>query len=247
MNLLVYCIFRRGSKPPDTSLTGVGGQGVFLVEEGRLAAAVSGVCRGSLTVDPAEVMTYANVVGILHRSVDTGGVIPMRYGNLLAGEAVVRRHLTCCKEEYAALLRSVAGCEEMGLRLLLPEPSCDHIAPAESRGCEAGTSGIGYLAARKGHYAARETLEVERNLLTERCRGAFDGQFVNWKAERRAVTDPQTRHRQTLLSLVFLVPRGNLPLFLQSYRELRPELPERALLSGPWPPYNFVQAQRAMA
>lgn len=247
MDLLVYCIFRRGSELPDANQPGVGGQRVFLVEGNGLFAAVSGVCGRPLTMDSAELMTYGKVVGALHRSPATGGVIPMRYGNLLAGEAGVRRHLNECGRAYADLLQIVAGCDEMGLRLLLPAPSAGNPPPARDAGCEQGRSGADYLTARKRHYAGQKTLDSEKNRLTQRCRAAFGGQFTRWESECRTVTDPHTRQRQILLSLFFLVPRPNLSAFLQTYRQLQTELPGRALLSGPWPPYNFVRTQRTAA
>jgi len=226
MNLLVYCIFRRGSALSDVNLFGIGGQRVFLVESGGLVAAVSNVRRRPLPVDPAELKTYGNVVGTLHRSPVTGGVIPMRYGNLLAEEAGVRRHLAACEKEYDALLRTVAGCEEMGLRLLLSSPAGDSSAEGDA-GCKEGCSGVGYLAVRKRHYAGREAPASERDRLTQRCRVVLDGHFACWKTECRTVTDPRTRQRQVMLSLFFLVPRPNLTSFLQKYRELRSELPDR--------------------
>jgi hypothetical protein len=43
-----------------------------------------------------------------------------------------------------------------------------------------------------------------------------------------------------LLSLYFLVPGSAVESFRQAFRHLSATEPARLLLSGPWPPYNFV-------
>jgi hypothetical protein len=246
MTLLIYCIFRSGSVPPDLSLAGVADQPVFPVECGGLAAAVSMFCKQGANPDFAGLLVYEKVIGFLHRSSATGGVVPMRFGNLADGELQVRRNLTERSGEYGTLLREVAGCEEMGIRLLLPSPpvsACRTDAgpmPENGAGRRGSFAGTTYLADRRLHYAEREGLTRERDRLIEKCHSAFSGLFAKWGTESRTVRDPQTRQLQTLLSLFFLVPRSNLPSFRRKFRKIHPDIPGRVLLSGPWPPYNFV-------
>ena len=46
--------------------------------------------------------------------------------------------------------------------------------------------------------------------------------------------------RLPLLSLYFLVDRAVVESFRQAFRRLSEAESARLLLSGPWPPYNFV-------
>jgi hypothetical protein len=246
MTLLIYCVFRPSSVPLDLSLAGVDDHAVFPVECGGLAAAVSMFRKQGGNSDFTGLLVYEKVIGFLHRSSATGGVIPMRFGNLADGELQVRRNLIERSGEYGTMLREVAGCEEMGIRLLLPSPpvsACRTDAgpmPEDGAGRRENFAGTNYLADRRLHYTEREGLARERDRLAEKCHSAFSGLCVKWKAECRTVRDPQTGQLQILLSLFFLVPRSNLPSFRRKYRKIHPDLPERVLLSGPWPPYNFV-------
>lgn len=81
----------------------------------------------------------------------------------------------------------------------------------------AGGSGADYLASRMRQY---ET--------TQGVQQALAGLFVRCRKE-----SPQSLH--------FLVPRTLAPAFSEKARLLRQSAGARMLLSGPWPPYNFVQ------
>jgi hypothetical protein len=50
----------------------------------------------------------------------------------------------------------------------------------------------------------------------------------------------QMIHGQPTVSLYFLVRQADLLLFRQSCAELLNSSSAKLLLSGPWPPYNFV-------
>ena len=43
-----------------------------------------------------------------------------------------------------------------------------------------------------------------------------------------------------LLSLFFLVRRENVERFREAFGQLQQETSAKMLLTGPWPPYNFV-------
>lgn len=239
MSLLLYGIFiaRRGVPLP--TLPGVGGQSLFAISERGLAAAVS-----ESPPEPApelsSLMAYEKVVAALHHSTAIGGVIPMRYGSTATGRQQVRRLLQERREEYRILLQEVAGCEEMGIRLLLSGSA------GAGRGGEVGDgpdrhwSGTAYLETRRACYAKKEMQAGERERLVERCRAAFARVSRRLRSEHRTVRDPGTGQLHLLISLYFLVPRPSLPDFCRKAGEIRQLLPCRFLLSGPWPPFNFV-------
>lgn len=79
-------------------------------------------------------------------------------------------------------------------------------------------TGRDYLAIRKEHYASNDKL-------AEEIRGVVKGLFVDSKVERGAFSMP------------FLLKREKVAAFRKAFRPL---LERGLLLSGPWPPYNFV-------
>lgn len=249
MSYLLYCIFRPRQGPTPGSLRGVDGQPVLLTEHGGLAAAISGSAPSRLTPDPSRLLAYARVIEVLHRSSPTGGVIPMRYGSLFAGESQVVFFLADRAREHAALLQDVEGCEEMGIRLILPAAPPRHGSAQRDSGAAShgDPPGKAYLAGRRALYAEEEEVAEALEFWAERCRRALAGLFVNSAAERRTVRDPQAPGPKALLSLYFLVPRSSVPQFRHRFQELPTTGPVQLLLSGPWPPYNFVLPKTAAA
>ena len=134
----------------------------------------------------------------------------------------------------------------MGLRVLLPSGPGAALTPggAEGRREDAGDhpptfggavnrSGLAYLTARQAHYAHQDRWTREYRQAADRCLAQFTGLFVKAKMEGPTPRLP-------LLSLFFLVPERAEASFRRAFRDLAATDSARLLLSGPWPPYNFV-------
>jgi len=110
-----------------------------------------------------------------------------------------------------------------------PGPAC--VQPAYA--APAGT-GREFLEGRRAHYAAEECDEALAAQAAAEARGALEGLAVKCRAERSSAADGR------LLSLFFLVRRENVERFREAFGQLRQETSAKMLLTGPWPPYNFV-------
>ncbi len=240
MSCLCYCICRHPGPALPAPLLGVGGGPVYQVAHRLLSAAVSRIAPSDLAPDLPRVRAYDRVVNSYHRQ-DT--VIPMRYGCMVAQEAEVIGLLDENCQQYEALLQELAGCVEMGLRLLHPAASLSPAASGNPQGCrEAGRPqpvaaperpGLAYLTARKAHYVQQARWTSEYRQAADRCLAQFAGLFVKSKMEAPSP-------RRPLLSLYFLVPRPAVAAFRRAFQPLNVAEPGGLLLSGPWPPYNFV-------
>ena len=96
-----------------------------------------------------------------------------------------------------------------------------------------------YLTARKAHYAHQDRWTEEYRQVSERCLAQFAGLFVKSKTEAPSPRLP-------LLSLYFLIPRPAVAAFRRAFRQLTETESARLLLSGPWPPYNFVLSRSGL-
>jgi len=243
MNRLCYCISHHPGPELPAPLLGVGGRPVYQVAHRRLRAAISRVDRAELAPDLLRVRAYERVVLSCHRQ---GAVIPMRYGCVVAQESLVVQLLDEHGPQYEALLQELDGCVEMGLRVLLPSGPWAAVIPGgpegsrevaglhpPAAGAAADRLGLAYLTARKAHYAHQDRWTKEYRRAMDRCLAQFAGLFVKYKMEAPSPRLP-------LLSLYFLVPREAVASFRQAFRRLTETEPARLLLSGPWPPYNFV-------
>jgi hypothetical protein len=243
MICLFYCISHNPGPEFPAPLPGVAGHPVYQVADRRLRAAVSRIDRADLTPDLPRVRAYERVVSACHRR---GTVVPMRYGSVVEQESQVIERLSAHSSHYEALLQELEGCVEMGLRVLLPSGPWAGVTPGGPEGARevagphppdpaavADRLGLAYLTARKAHYAQQDRWTKEYRQAADRCQAQFAGLFVKCTTEAPSPRLP-------LLSLYFLVPGPAVTAFRQAFRRLSETEPARLLLSGPWPPYNFV-------
>lgn len=123
-------------------MTGVNGEHVVFVTTRELSGAVSQVLPSELMLNRSRIIAYEMVVARLHSRYT---VIPMRYGSLLDGELGVVRLLEQRSKQFMVMLEEVAGCVEMGVRILSPETiksAADH-PHLENRHWHAQTRGRG--------------------------------------------------------------------------------------------------------
>lgn len=244
MSCLCYCICRHPGPEVAGPLWGVADRPVYRLNHRQLSAAVSRIAAGEQEPDLAGIRAYARVVDCYHRQ---GPVIPLRFGCVLPRESQVIRFLDERLSQYETLLQELEDCVEMGLRVLLPQASLAgvcRLGPDSGREAAgpppaAGRPGLAYLTARKAHYAHQDRLTGEYRRAAELCRAQFAGLYLKCKTEPPAPRLP-------LLSLHFLVPRANEVAFRQAFRRLGAAAAARLLLSGPWPPYNFVTGESGL-
>jgi hypothetical protein len=230
--LLVYCIVNASAAPPNDKRGMQGGE-LQRVTHGELAAVVSPLMEPTKVTAPAsaDLLDYERAIRSQHAVAD---VVPMRFGSVLSNEAEVRAHLDAQRPTYLRALVRTAGCVELGVRALLSPP------PLPATPEEAATpwvrSGADYLKARQRRYSAESQLRehcaaVEQLLLSKvspLCR------------EHRGELSTQRAGEPTLYSLYFLVPREQVNAFRTALSPLPAAAGARLSLSGPWPPYNFV-------
>lgn len=248
MPCLLYGVVLSRPEPPagrtaDLPL-GVGGVPVSLIDVGRVAAVVAKVARATVLTPTLEsVMAYAGVVEALHAD---RAVLPMRFGCVLEGKADVA-HLLCERgSTYIDVLRELEGCVEMGIRMLArhSERGADSLPASAQLDVRAGAarlgSGADYLAERRRAYDDADRRGQEMTELAERIGTAFHGLFVRCNAGTRPAV-ARSVASAPLFSIDFLVRRESVSSFHQMFQRINRAERTRLLLSGPWPPYNFVE------
>jgi hypothetical protein len=135
------------------------------------------------------------------------------------------------------------GFVEMGIRMMIADRGprlASSIPKSKIQNLKSEISGRAYLAARKTHYAGENRLTKEMENVIERFYVAFSGLFVKCKTETPSSRILNQEFRNPMLSLYFLVPRKSIGKFREVFRRLSCAESAKLLLSGPWPPYNFV-------
>jgi hypothetical protein len=259
---LLYCIVGNLGTLRPPGLAGVDGEPVLLIPHNGLTAVVSRINRADAPPHISQLLAYKEVVEAFHRRPSVHSLIPMRYGCMADDEIQIHRLLEKHHTDYTALLKELEGCVEMGIRVLSAE--CG-VRSAEYRLHESRTPhsaftlpqsdspGKSYLDARKAHYAQEEKINEQVEQAIERCRSSFEGLFKKSKIEvpsshnfQFSIFNRQSSIANRFLSLYFLVPEESIAAFRRAFRRLlNASESSRFLLSGPWPPYNFVEPDRA--
>ena len=250
MKQLVYGILPADHDSLRNPPLGIGETAVqFLIKEG-LAAVYSPVPEVFGAPDVARLLIYARVIEELFQR---GTVLPMRYGCLLENNAAVEQMLTLHHPSYQSALDRVEGCVEMGLRIL---PTPPDLVPANaeeqtvwSRGRQILTemasnpevsaggkslTGIAYLTSRKNRFEQVDQQLALGEQIANRLLEDLRARFV------LAVTEKPLAGQSWLISVHFLVRHELIKSFVTEFHQIQAPNQKQMLLTGPWPPYNFV-------
>jgi len=154
----VYCYMRTADVPAEMD-GGVGGATVRPVAAGTVAALVSEVGGVGFAPGRASLSAHAEV---LRRALDSGPVLPLRFGVVLAGEELVRADIAACEQELAQLLDGLQDRLEMTLQALYALPQGGRAPRGHCRESRRRASAPG------DRYASRRG-----NALTAHAAGAF--------------------------------------------------------------------------
>jgi hypothetical protein len=168
-------------------------------------------------------------------------VLPMKLFTIFTSDDRAIDHVRAERQRIASVVKRVANHQEWGVRVVLDRA---HVtAAAAKQAVSASTrTGVAYLtgkkvqrdAAAKLATHARETVASLYDRLAARSR----------VAKRRLAGELPVQGGPLLLDAAFLVPRARATSFQAlTAREARSLARHgyRLTVSGPWPPYSFVQ------
>jgi len=248
MNYMLYCIFFSKSRESAGAPLGVEDRPVQIIARNGLSGAYSSHESLPSPADRSNLLAYKKVVESFHQHLT---VIPMRYGAVFDKPHEISRILTDEGERFQRLLDRLDGCVEMGVRILFARTaSTPH--PPHFNEATASTPGPGraYLNKRRLLYKDDSQVEQSMKALAAACRGWFLGLFTAFREEfsRSGICSLRPEEQAPLqgnvagglISLYFLVRRQEVGRFQRRFHKATRQRPERFLLSGPWPAYNFV-------
>jgi hypothetical protein len=210
-------------------ILGLGERPVFLVLDEKLAALVS---RSPLHPWPPDEPHLTLHEGVVEEVMGSRPILPVRFNTLFRSEESVIALLEERAEAFRSALERVAGKVEMGLRVLWDPPEEAEAATDQETG--EGGPGTEYLHRR---------LNEERHLARFRAAGEkliqeLQTPFLPLAVERWLRRFPTER---LLLTGAYLVDRDRVDTFREAIATAQQEFSRlRFLLTGPWPPYHFV-------
>jgi hypothetical protein len=224
--LLLYCIAPAGHAPKSMP-RGVGGTTVRAVQIDGLSAWVSPAERPP-AVDMAAVRAHHEVIESSNtREVTT---LPVRFGQCLESEDVLRARLLANRAEYAKALELVRGALEFSVRVVPLEMATQASGPQATE-VTSGRAYMDQLASRASEKRAHARRGEE---IASELRSVVGTHMVR---ERVETLDPEAG----LVSIAHLVRRADFEAYTKAVHSVSARHADaRFHLSGPWPPYSFA-------
>ena len=189
-------------------------------------------------------LDWVSRVAVAHEAVvesfvASKAVLPMKLFTIFTSDDRALDHVRAQRARMTALVKRVANHQEWGIRVVLDRASAP--AAPKKKTARAG-SGASYLAQKK---AQRDAVSERATRARDTVAALFD-RFAarSGDARRRGASELPAQGGPLLLDAAFLVPRARAAAFKAlAARESR-SLARHGYgltLSGPWPPYSFVQ------
>ena len=250
----VYCVVAADRRPRlarvPAGLPGAGPVRLLDVEDGLFMAVadlpLDRYSEAAINTGLAN-LDWVSRVAVAHEAVvesliASTAVLPMKLFTIFTADERALAHVRGQRARIAGLVRRVANQQEWGVRVVLDRALAAAALPKNKKAPARAGSGVSYLAQKKAHRDASKELALRAR---ETVAGLFDRLGARaGDAKRRAASDLPVEGGPLLLDAAFLVPRARAALFKAlAARESR-SLARQGYgltVSGPWPPYTFVQ------
>lgn len=248
----VYGVVEAESAPPRPDLSDLGVQrSLAVVTEGELAAVVSRVPAAEFAEDELRAhlndMAWVETVARAHeRVLDALGrqttVIPMRLCTVYKTEGGVREMLRRESDALLETLQKLEGKVEWGVKVFFERRRASRSAAGERPSGESA-SGAEYMDHRRRERDHGRQLDEQVEAAVAEIHETLDS-----VSEESTLNPPQrpevSAHRgEMVLNGAYLVKRENESAFHEEEEELRSRFAGMGIelvLTGPWPPYNFL-------
>jgi Gas vesicle synthesis protein GvpL/GvpF len=190
-------------------------------------------------------LDWVSSVALPHEAVvehvsKTATVVPMKLFTLFHSDERALEHIRKQRKRLDRLLERLDGREEWGVRMILDEVAALRTARTEAAATSKAKTGAAFLLRKKKEQdAAKELLQHARTRADE----LFEELSTKSDDARRRPPPPGKAGERVLLDAAFLLPRRNVKTFQSAIRTQAKKLALRGyqvVLTGPWPPYNFV-------
>lgn len=237
-----YCIAEKEAFPelahhrkpvPLEAHVGVLGNQIFLYPASDFAVVVS----EHNPEDKLEQKSAVDHARVIADCFEQATVLPFRFGTVFQNDDALRRTVRSNQRQFNANVERLRGKSEMHLKVVLEDGG-----PNSPRYSSQASAGKEYLS------RLRETATLQRDRQTK-AKAVFLQMHRMFSPLEEEITCRHTDKGRMLLDIAHLIERGSEKRYQNKYSSASQKLRDcQMMLSGPWPPYHFVQQnQRAQA
>jgi len=217
---------------------GIENQGVYQINCGSFAPVLSTLLTTKeVNLSKEAIYGHENVVEFFMKHTP---ILPVRFNTLFDSIEALTGTLKRYSLEIETNLLKVSNCVEMGVKILAKEDK------EKKTGIKNNLTDLSNqvekLSKAKKYILDKFAIHKEAFYLQERYKD--QGKVIYSLLEeysKQAATFPIAANSYMILNSVFLVPKESIINFKEKFHKIKADHKEFAfLLSGPWPPYSFV-------
>jgi len=247
MGIIIYCILlvKRDTEKLNSLLNdikGISNTDLFAISSNEIAVVVSDIEKHGLTADRSNTLKYASVVEQIFQQF---ALLPMRFGSVIESREMVTKLL---ERNYIEILQNLYKVEskyEFGLKVFcdsgklkeeLIEKSSDNIqAPVKTVPEIKRSVFRDYVDKKLREHKLEELMLAYVDQVISKIT-TYLSMFNSVNKFRKMVTET------TILDAIFLIDKDHKSAIIHAVDDLQGQYPTlNFILTGPWPPYNFVE------
>ena len=235
----IYAILDSGEKS-DLGLEGLNGSSVYTIAYKDISAAVSDVEKGFMKVSEGKALAYEKIVEDIMIRYD---LLPMRFGTLVKNDGEVIGLLQKYYDGFVANLARVKRKLEYGLKILWTAEKHILEKSAINEGEDSNvfdqlrgnSPSRKYLTEKFKEYRSEKALLKEAERIIEDIHKPL--QELSSLSKSRKVSS-----EKIFFDATYLVEKEKKDAFVERFKKLNGMHRDvKCLLTGPWPPYNFIE------
>ncbi|MDZ4204673.1 MAG: GvpL/GvpF family gas vesicle protein [Bacteroidales bacterium] len=247
MDMMIYSILsvKNNHEKLNTlliTMKGISGTDLYAVSLDEISAIVSDIKRTDLIADRSNAIEYAEVIENLAQQFT---LLPMRFGSLMESTDAIKKMLGRNYNEIQHNLQKVENKCEFGLKIFCDSEKLKAALTVKS---EAGTKTPDKPAReiKNSMYKDYVNQKLKEHRLEELLLSYVESviaEITGYLVRLNAVSKfKKMTTASTIIDAVFLLKKGRKDELIQLVADLKKQHPGlNFVLTGPWPPYNFVE------
>ena len=220
---------------------GIENQGVYQINCGSFAPVLSTLLTTKeVNLSKEAIYGHENVVEFFMKHTP---ILPVRFNTLFDSIEALTGTLKRYSLEIETNLLKVTGCVEMGVKILAKEDK--ETKPGIKNNLTDLSNQTEKLSKAKKYILDKFSSHKEAFYLQEKYKAQAKVIYSLLKElAKQGTMFPIAANSYMILNSVFLVPKESITNFKEKFHSIKADHKEFAfLLSGPWPPYSFVDFQ----
>jgi len=247
MEKMIYSILAVKNNPEKlirllSGMKGIAGSNLYAISFGQISAAVSDINKVDLINDKSNAIKYAGIIENLSQQFT---LLPMRFGSLMESTDLITKMLERNHHEFHQNLQKVENKYEFGLKVfcdseklkaeLRARLETDSKTPAKAASEIKNSMYKNYINKKLKEHKLEELLLTFVDSVIADITGYLT-QFNAVNKLKKMTTET------TIIDAVFLLDKKLKESLINKVGDLQNQYPGlQFVLTGPWPPYNFVE------